>query len=52
MNKYEALTEALKRAATAAREAVAINPEDGGTCNFDAPTQARRIDSNGPRGLF
>ena len=38
MNKYEALTEALKRAVVAARAAVEANPEDGGTCNFDAPT--------------
>ena len=40
MNKYEALIEALKRAAAAAREAVARDPEDGGTCNFDAPAIA------------
>ena len=37
MSKYEALTEALKRATSAARASVEANPEDGGTCNFDAP---------------
>lgn len=35
--KYERLTEALRRAITAAELAVAENPEDGGTCNFDSP---------------
>ena len=40
MDKYEALSEALKRATAAALEAVARDPEDGGTCNFDAPAIA------------
>lgn len=35
--KYERLTEALRRAITAAQLAVAESREDGGTCNFDAP---------------
>ena len=35
--KYERLTEALRRAKPAAELAVAENPEDGGTCNFDSP---------------
>ena len=40
MNKYEALTEALKKAVAAGQEAIDRNPEDGGTCNFDAPAIA------------
>lgn len=33
----ERLAEALRNAKQAAEEAVAADPEDGGTCNFDAP---------------
>ena len=36
-NKYEKLTAALAKAKLAAISAVAENPEDGGTCNFDSP---------------
>jgi len=38
--KYERLTEALRRARAAALLAAEENPEDGGTCNFDAPALA------------
>ena len=38
MTKYEALTEALKKAVEAAGKYA--DTEDGGTCNFDAPAIA------------
>lgn len=42
MNKTTQLRNAFSAALTAAREADALNSEDGGTCNFDCP--AFRVD--------
>lgn len=37
MDKYEKLTEDIKKALAAGAAAEAARPGDGGTCNFDSP---------------
>lgn len=36
--KYAKLRDDISKAITKAKAAITLNPEDGGTCNFDAPT--------------
>lgn len=36
--KYAKLRDDISKAIKKARAAIAVDPEDGGTCNFDAPT--------------